>query len=583
MGRVSDLRGSGRQRQRGAAAVFAAVSIIMGLVCVGLAVDLGRFYFLKRDLQRMANIAALDAARVAGGCLGAIANPLAEATAEVLASVTRNGGDPLWAAGGVTVGRLDGREAVRFFDPVLDQKNRAVRVTLTRPMPSRLIPIFDTGGGAQTMSASSSAFDSPSATVKMGTQVVNVDPARQTNLNRLFTSLLGGAVSLDVLTYQALFDADVPTAGILDRLGLSTPDELEVNPVSQRELLDALVAELNAQGSTTAAAAAQALSNVASTTTMVLPGQVLGVNDPVSPAVLTAANIAMAVSQAGAAGTLVNVPVGLAAPLNGTLELLLTQPGLPTFLVPGGVQLFAENFASNTQALARTTVPFTVPLVLPLGLGNLSVSSNLRLFVQAGKGTAEVEYLSCAKRGQDEDLAYVRAQTSILNVGIGQFTDINAPNPVAERVNVVDVTVNINVGLFNVPIRIVVSALASFPIASSNTVLEQPFSENETQHMGTPRVTGIIGNYNASSVDIVRVDTLQVVGSFPLITGTLNTVIGVLGPAIDLALTNQIVSLLGTLADSSVLPLLDTAGITVGGADVTVTDIDAAQPYLFTH
>ena len=555
------------------------MSIILGLVCLGLVVDLGRFYLAQRDLQRVANLAALDAARVAGGCVGSIPDAQAAAEQEALDSVLRNGGVATWVGDGVRVGRLAGRGSVRYFEAVLDDKNRAVEVELTRDAPGRLIPLFDSGNGPASLVARSSAYSAPNATVQMGTKVLSVDTSGQTQLNRLFTALLGSPVNLSVLTYQALLDAEVPLAGLLERLDVGTPDEL-LDSVSQQELLDALVDELNALGEGSAAAGAQALRDLASATDQVLPGSVLGINDPVTPAVLSAADIAMAISQAGAVGELLNLPVGLPAPLNGTLELLLVQPSLPTFLVPGGIDLFPENYASNTQLLARTSAP--VNLGLNLGIVNLNVSSNLKLFVQAGKGTAEIDHLSCARRGQSEDTAYVRAQTSVLNVGVGEFSDINAPNPVPQKTTVVDTTVSVNLGLFTVPIRIVASAYAYLPLASSNSILNEPFSAGETRHLGTPRVTQIAGNINSSSIAIT-IDTLQVIGSFPLIAGTLNTVLSLLGPALQLALQNQVVSLLTTLADQSVLPLLDHAGITAGGADVTVSTIDAAQPYLFTH
>lgn len=63
-----------RQRQRGAAAVFVAISLIALLASVALAIDTGRLYSAQRNLQRLADLAAMDAARVAGGCLSGGAN-----------------------------------------------------------------------------------------------------------------------------------------------------------------------------------------------------------------------------------------------------------------------------------------------------------------------------------------------------------------------------------------------------------------------------------------------------------------------------------------------------------------------------
>lgn len=563
------------RRQRGAAAVFAAISMILGLTCIALAVDLGNFYFARRDLQRVANMAALDAARVAGGCVGNYSNPTAAALAEVQQSVVRNGGQASWATGGVSTGSLNGFKAVRYFDTTFDPKQRSVRVKLTRPLPGRLIPI---GASNDTMSATASAFSSPQATVKMGTKVVSVDTSGASSLNKLFTGLLGAPVNLDVLTYNAFLSAQVPVAKLLDRLDIGTPTQLANTPISQRALLGALVAQLNSQGSILAANAAQALYNVSSSSKTALGGQILGVANPVSELTLTAADVAMSVSQLTATGSLVSIPVGLPAPLNGVLDLSLVQPGVPTLLVPGGIDLFASNFASNTQLLARTTT--TVPINLNvLGVVTANLTTTLPLFVQAGKGTAEIDHLDCKRRGQTQNLAYVRAQTSIVNIGLGTFSNINSPNPTPTRATILSTSISV----LGIPVSVKVSALVSVPLASANTVLNQPFYEGETRHLGTPRVTAVAGGLSTADVSL-QIDELKIIGNAGLLTSTVNGLLSAtIEPLLKTLLGNAIVTNLTSLVDGSVLPILDSAGITAGGADVTVTNIESESPYLFTR
>src|SRR5690606_20780764 len=89
---VSPRLRSARRRQTGAAAVFAAIAAGAGLTALALAIDVGRLYAAQRDLQRIANLAALDAARVTGGCFGEPENPSATAFNEAVASIARNGG-----------------------------------------------------------------------------------------------------------------------------------------------------------------------------------------------------------------------------------------------------------------------------------------------------------------------------------------------------------------------------------------------------------------------------------------------------------------------------------------------------------
>ena len=63
--------------QRGVAAIFAAVAVLAGITAFGLIYDIGLIYSAQRDLQRVANVAALDAAMATGGCAtGAISDHL---------------------------------------------------------------------------------------------------------------------------------------------------------------------------------------------------------------------------------------------------------------------------------------------------------------------------------------------------------------------------------------------------------------------------------------------------------------------------------------------------------------------------
>ena len=85
-------RCTGRKQQTGAVAVLAALAVGAGLIALALAIDVGRLYSAHRDLQRVASLAALDAARVSGGCMGQPENPAAAAYNETIGSIERNNG-----------------------------------------------------------------------------------------------------------------------------------------------------------------------------------------------------------------------------------------------------------------------------------------------------------------------------------------------------------------------------------------------------------------------------------------------------------------------------------------------------------
>ena len=95
------------QRQRGAVAVFAAITMVALLSALALAVDVGRLYYAQRDTQRLADVAALDASRVVSGCASTSGVPgsKAQALAEVMASLARNSSSPKDYTVSVQIGR----------------------------------------------------------------------------------------------------------------------------------------------------------------------------------------------------------------------------------------------------------------------------------------------------------------------------------------------------------------------------------------------------------------------------------------------------------------------------------------------
>src|SRR3546814_9305092 len=58
------------RKQQGAAAVFVAIALIPLLIATMLAIEVGRVYYAHRSLQKAANLAALDTARLMSGCTG---------------------------------------------------------------------------------------------------------------------------------------------------------------------------------------------------------------------------------------------------------------------------------------------------------------------------------------------------------------------------------------------------------------------------------------------------------------------------------------------------------------------------------
>lgn len=581
---IPPSRGS-RSSQHGAAAIFAAIGLVAGLAAAALAIDLGRLYYAQRELQRVANMAALDAARVAGGCMGLPQNAEAAAFGETLGSIQRNSRQQAGIAPQrVEIGRRrTAADGNRFFETAPEDKNRAVRVLLQRPAPARLMQISGIGADPGTLTAVAAAHSRPTAAVEVGSRLAQLRPEL---LNDFLAQALGARPNLDVLSYQNLLGVDVPVADVLDDLGIGTPDEILEFSLPARDLLRAVVTAVGNTGNALAMVAAAQIADAAVLPTSVTPSQVLVLEDALSgglaDTLVNAGALMLAITQAANGSSLLDLPIALPPPLGGgggRVRLIL--PGRQASLSPGPAT-GSESFAANGQAIIESDIGLDLPFV-----GAVRVP----LFVEAAQATATVEDIQCARRGQEIDRVIVRARSSVSRLGVGRFDDIEAPRPVPQPAALVDVG---NVGLpvlgllgitVTVPVRIRIDAYAMVDVPSEDAVLEfaSPFP-SEPQAIGRPQATVIARAVSEipSNLDLdIRIDVLD--RSLPVVPALLDAALASARTAIELALRNQLGNGLTVFADELLAPSLSSLGLALGGADVSVRSVVTDAPELFTR
>jgi uncharacterized membrane protein len=565
------------RRQRGAAAVFAAISIIAGLIAAALAIDLGRLYYTQRDLQRIANMAALDAVRVAGGCLGDDGiDPAAAALAEAQASVQRNGGQIAWLRSSATdiLGRRTVGDGRRRFERPSVVGNRAVEVRISRPVPARLVPLL-TNSESATLNAYSAAYSTPSAIVRVGSRLLTFNPPAGSALDGLFSSLLGGPVSLDLLSYEALFEAQVPLGPLAGDLP-GTPENPASDPVSLPQFILAVAENISDPA---ARSAAQAMYATADSSRGLIPSEDVGIDDPASASFTSAGDLLSAAAAASLAGEPITIPISLPPPLGGGETLAsMRDPGAPARLLPGGILADVQNFAHNTPLVLQSNLPINLGSLLP------GVSGNLSFFVQAGQSTAVVDRMLCARRGVPEDTVDVTAASSITRIGIGAFADINSPSPQPLPVTVLDTNSSINVLGLNLPIRVSIAASAIVDLGQSDSDSFDGMTAGETRTLGTPGSLALAQGLAAIPANLDVQVNVQLLGvAPPLLQGAVNLALASLRTSLANAVSDAIVANLLVNIDDILLPQLQALGVTIGGADVIVVGIDAAEPLLFTH
>lgn len=580
---------SRRSRQRGVAAIFGAITVVLGLSAVGLSVDLARLYAAQRSLQRVANLAALDAARLAGGCRGLQEDPRAAAEAEAVASLLRNGGQREWLRGNaVQIGREQRDEAqLRRFVLTDASRFNAVQVRLFAPSPRRLIPgLFGAEDSRGELTAVAAARSRPLVRFRVGSGLLTLqDPSI---LNALLGALLNSEVplGLSLLDYQSLLDATITVGELAVSISPDPVDEVLQEVLPLDGLFRALAVALGSAGELAAADTAQRLADVADSTLGLAAADALGLppgfEQPAADLLINVGDLVGAVALTVADDLLEPITVNLPFPLgNGELIVDLIDAGLPV-TVPAGTPTTAgeDSFARATQAALQFQFPVAVD-----GLPQL----NLPLYVQSAQATAELEDVSCARRGQAFDRVTLGARSSIARLGIGRFDDINLPNPQPQPAVILDTQETLRVGPLSLPlpVRIVVRAAAFVDVgrATNETLaFDGPFDpvEGTVKALGTPPLTAIADSLAAVPANLDLDVEVTVLGEplplvAPLVSGVLATTEAAYRQVLAPVLQSQLID----AVDAVVSPTVQALGLSLGGADVVVYEVTNAEPELF--
>lgn len=379
--RLRSGRLAGHARQRGAIGLIAAVTLGIALVFLLLVIDSSRLYLEKRQLQGIADMAALEAVQRKGDCLAATN------TAPTYAGVSavRNGyvippGSALIVKCGVlTIGATNQR--VFSADST---KTDAIQVTASRPIMTSVAggvwALFSGGGYNFNTQLSAIAVAAPKilppqAQLTIKSTLVTVDSSKSAALNLLFGQLLGGSLNLSVAGWQGLVDTNINLLSYLNQLALNVGvtagayDQLLTKTVKISQLLDAAITVLSAGGNT----ASVAVSGLTSIKTVVgnldvTLGSLLqlqtgaasaGLNTSLNVFQLAEAFVQLANTKNGAVAT---IPVNIPGLLNGGVRLKVIQPPQLSAI---GDPTYAKDKTSATRIYVKTA---QLSLGLTLGL-----------------------------------------------------------------------------------------------------------------------------------------------------------------------------------------------------------------------
>lgn len=220
-----------KHRQRGAFSVLAAASILLALGCLVLVVDTGRLYFEQRNLQKVADMAALESVSRLNKGVCYLEAADAQIYAEDNAKRNKFLTEPDKQNIQTQCATVDSPDGIRVVTP--NNLGSAVKVTATHTVPTSLIIQAGSLLSSQlqsttTLSASATAQrQEPSASFSVGAELLRLDNDRLLGL--LLKAVGLNVETLTVLNSTGLADSTITPSGLLRLLGVKVGiDELRL-------------------------------------------------------------------------------------------------------------------------------------------------------------------------------------------------------------------------------------------------------------------------------------------------------------------------------------------------------------------
>ncbi|CAN5340006.1 hypothetical protein BH09ACT12_BH09ACT12_09390 [soil metagenome] len=390
-----------RHDERGAVAMMVAGLMVAVVAVAAFAVDLGMQRVVRSDMQALADVVALDAARLLDGRpageIRAGTGDLDPLSTVVRESVRRNVCEPVdtdpcgsrkWA--------VDDSDVTAVLI-LVDQDAMGATVPLRDPISGQLEPVEDdetpdavlveaagsvdfafapgSGSATRTALATSSSY----GCFRLGSFAASLK-SDDSALIGVFESLVGDAlgINLRAVGYEGLIDSSIGIAALAAELGVGTTTELaNLTNVKLADLLRASAVVLDDQGDTEAGAELANIAAKISQTISLDIAQVLTVGDGSTlagdvNAVDLLGSAALGISAVLAdSNNFLDTGVAWSAPhvSSGDIELkAIASPAQYCGPVGGGT--------STAQVSLVSDFDFTLPNSISLGtLGSLSVST----------------------------------------------------------------------------------------------------------------------------------------------------------------------------------------------------------------
>lgn len=560
----------------GNVAIMGALLLPVGIAAAAFAVDEGSLYLERREAQSVTDLAAITAAANIDQAEAVVLTTFEDNRHPDVTLIEEGVTPPLFAgtrAADVRVqkGRYEPNPSlapeVRFV--VGSEPANAVKVTFrkqgTRYFASRVMP-------APTISTVAIASIPAEAAFSVGSRLLSVNGGI---LNALLGKLLGANISLSVMDYNALIDADVSALGFLDALATElnvtagTYDDVLAANATMGQIVDAL-ATVSGHDRQAQLALTSIANAIPASSTIGLPlshlidlgrvGQLaLGQGDAGFDAAIGLMEV-LGASAAIANGTnQIRLDTGLNIPglLGVTADLAIGEP-------PQNSPWFAIGEAGTIIRTAQTRLNLVASVGGPGGL--LGASIKVPIYLELAYAEAKLKSISCPSGRPESARVSVAAKPGVVELWIGEINPAGLRNfavkPVVQPAKIVQMPI--------------IKVTGSAHVEMGNLF---PTPLSFTKHDIDDRVVKSVSSRNLTqSLTQSLLNDLDLTVKLDL--GILS--IGLLVPSQN-AVTSTVTNILGGVTaplDSLIYNLLSALGIRVGEADVRVNGVSCGRSVL---
>lgn len=535
----------GRSWQRGAISIMAASGLALILGAGLLAVDLGSLFQTRRQLQNVADMAALSAINDIS-----VASAIALDSAATNSFVVPGGNNNRLVS---VVGAYDFR-AKAFTAGGGSADPNAVQVTVTTAQPYFFML------GSRDVSATATAARSDVAGLSIGTALLDIDTQKSVLLNGLLGKLLHTSLDLGVSSYRGLATASVRLLDLVKaEASVGTVDKLLALDLTVAELLKLTATALTQTDLLTVDASVIDTLNLLSMKsggdlTLKLGDLIDTSLAPGNSAAETNINLLQLVTLAAQVAngkSFVNVPA-LGLDLGGLAKLDVAL----TMIEPPSIAIGPPGRGADGQWRTQAhTSQWRLKLHLVVGevLGGLV---NLPLYLEVAAGDAWLKSIDC-RYPRDDSIVNVGVAASAVRAYVGNVnTDAMTNRSAAATVS--KATILNVLGLVTVDAQ----AEVNLPGGAADLAFTGPFNAGNTQSVDGLSSAGLFNVLANSLILDVKLLGLE------LKLGTLMDALrGVLNPVF-------------ALLDAVLAPVLSLLGIQIGIADVTVFSLTCGAPQL---